>query len=116
MDTPDITQPSGIPITDDVVHSKVDLFVLPQAEYSVENLYTTWIGPSSAITDTTKVIDFHIAGTDEFVSLKECLLDMIITIKSHDGTNLPDDSVSSHTGYIQSPLVSLWKNVEIKVC
>ena len=33
MDVPDITKPSGVPITDDVVHSMVDLFELPQAEY-----------------------------------------------------------------------------------
>ena len=47
----------------DVVHSMVDLFELPKSEFSVQTIYTTQIGPASAITPTTRVIDFFIPGS-----------------------------------------------------
>ena len=61
-DATDIQRASGVDISQDVVTSMCDLFALPKAEFSVESVYTTDIGPASSISATTTVIDFFIPG------------------------------------------------------
>ena len=58
---------------------------------------------------------FFFKGTDDFISLKDTILDLTTTIKNEDDTNLPPDDATHRTGFSQCPLITIFKSVECKI-
>ena len=86
-----------------------ELFAAPAQQQEIRDGYFETINPVNSL-DGTRVVEFVIKGSEDYISLKDCILLLVVRVKNADNANL---AAAAEIATINYPLASMFEHLEV---